>query len=195
MFKSITNFFKTKTAVAVAKSLSPEDQYTRAASEIIDKITELRTRHLTATQEAKDFRLKAQEKRNQKVQKDNLIKSMQAQSLPVETHVRLAILFQRTADAFDKRALELDTLVGSIETAVVELDNRRQDLSARLELLRESRAAQAMGINTEDDLIQEVGITNINVDDMLMRITTFTSEPEMQTTTSVEIQEYLDSLK
>ncbi|MGL4521465.1 MAG: hypothetical protein ACRCWQ_02770 [Bacilli bacterium] len=195
MLKKIASFIKTKLSVAIEKNTSLEDQYSEAANLIITQITELRQRHVDATAEESNLYRSIRLKQDQKDKKDKEILSIIANGGKPETHVKLAILYTRTIEAYRARQSELAVMKSSIDRTVVELDEHRQDLAVKLEYVRETQKANAMGINTEDDVIQIAGTTVVNVQDIMMRIETFTpGTTHDTTTTSTDISEYLATL-
>lgn len=192
--KNIAEFIRTKINSFVKKNTSIEDQYTKAAEQVISQITRLETAHVKSVSEEKRLRQYAKDKQVEARRKDNEIRMLMNQNVPVETHVKLAILYRRTADALNTKANELEKMRDEIKLAVVELDNSRLDLAAKLEFIRETRNAEALGISCSDDVIELAGLTKVDVNDVMMRIETFNGDKQTSVTIS-EIENYMNGLK
>lgn len=196
MFKKIANFVKTKLAVSVQKSLSVEEQYHAAADELIKKIFELKRRHATIGTEIANLEKTRVQKTEQRDRKIKEIKYLMKQGTNVETHAKLAMLYERHAEAITKRIAELQATRNAIDEAVVGLDDRRTDLAVKLELIRESRAAGELGINTEDDVFQLAELTSLDVEEVITRVQTFTGDSiDNSHVTNAEVAEFLERLK
>lgn len=192
--KNIAEFIRTKINSFVKKNTSIEDQYTKAAEQVISQITRLETAHVKSVSEEKRLRQYAKDKQAEARRKDNEIRMLMNQNVPVETHVKLAILYRRTADALNVKADELEKMRDEIKLAVVELDNSRLDLAAKLEFIRETRNAEALGISCSEDVIELAGLTKVDVNDVMMRIETFNGDKQTAVTIS-EIENYINGLK
>ncbi|UYD57487.1 hypothetical protein OFDDKENP_00111 [Aeromonas phage B614] len=192
--KNIANFIRTKIGTFVKKNTSVEDQYTKAADHVINQITKLETAHVKSVNEEKRLRRLAKEKEIEAIRKDDEIRVLLTRNVPVETQVKLAILYRRTADALNARADELAKMRDEIKVAVVELDNTRIDLAAKLEFIRETRNAEALGISCSEDVIEMAGLTKVDVNDVMMRIETFHGDKQTAVTVS-EVESYINSLK
>ena len=82
-----------------------------------------------------------------------------------------------------------------IEETVVKLDDQRLDLAVKLEYIRETRNASALGITSADDVIEIAELAKVDVQDIMMKVETFSgTQPGIETTTA-DVQEYLESLK
>lgn len=196
MFKKIAAFVKTKLSVAVQNSLTVEEQYHAAADELIKKIFELKKRHVTIGTEIGNLEKTRAAKEEQKERKVKEIKFLMKQGTNVETHAKLAMLYARHAEAIAKRIQELLAARDAIDEAVVDLEDRRVDLAVKLELIRETRAAGEMGVSTEDDVFQIAALTSLNVDEVIMRVQTFTGETvDNAHVSNAEVAEFLESLK
>lgn len=192
--KNIAEFIRTKINSFVKKNTSIEDQYAKAAEQVISQITRLETAHVKSVSEEKRLRQYAKDKQAEARRKDNEIRMLMNQNVPVETHVKLAILYRRTADALNAKADELEKMRDEIKLAVVELDNSRLDLAAKLEFIRETRNAEALGISCSEDVIELAGLTKVDVNDVMMRIETFNGDKQTAVTIS-EIENYINGLK
>lgn len=192
--KKVAEFIRTKLSTFVTKNTSVEDQYTQAANRIISEITKLETVHVKSVNEEKRLRKLAKEKEVQAATKDREIRKLVAENIPVVTHAKLAILYRRTATALSEKAEALVGMRAEIESAVVELDNQRQDLAVKLEYIRETRNAEALGITCGDDVIELAALTKVDINDVMMRIETFHGDKQTEVT-SVEVEDYINSLK
>ncbi|QAY01474.1 hypothetical protein ZPAH1_orf00046 [Aeromonas phage ZPAH1] len=192
--KSLWKFITTKINSFVTKNTSVEDQYASAADRLINEITRLRTVFVKSEREERRMRELASEKQKQAEAKDKEIRYLSQQGLPVTTHAKLAILFRRTAEALIKKADDLVGMRTEIAGAVVEMDNQRMDLAVKLEYIRETKAANALGITCADDVVELSALTKIDIDETLMRIETFQGDKQTEVT-SAEVQNYIDSLK
>ena len=74
--KKLVEFIRSKLGTAMAKNLSIEDQYTQAASTLIDKITELQTAHVKSVNEEKRIRELANEKDQLAASKEREIRKL-----------------------------------------------------------------------------------------------------------------------
>ena len=82
-----------------------------------------------------------------------------------------------------------------IEQKVVELDDARQDLAVKLEFIRETRSAAALGVATAEDVTEIAALAKVAVDDTLMKVDTFHTAEPGTVTTEADVEEYLASLK
>ena len=195
ILKKIVEFIRAKLFSAMENNLTVEQQYSAAASKLIDKITQLKTAHEKSKNEEVRVRRLAKEKEASAEKKEKEIRALMSQGVDVTTHAKLGILYRRTASALHKKAEDYKGMRSEIEAKVVELDDARIDLGAKLELIRETRAANDLGIASAEDVIEIAGLAKIDVEDTLMRVETFNGTQTGTETTSVDIQEYLDSLK
>lgn len=192
--KNIVEFVRTKIATFTKKNISVEDQYTKAAELVISQITKLETAHVKSVSEETRLRKLASDKATDASRKDDEIRILISRGVPVETQVKLAILYRRTSDALNARADELVKMRDEIKLAVVDLGNTRIDLAAKLELIRETRNAEALGISCAEDVIELAGLTKVDVNDVMMRIETFHGDRQTAVTLS-EVENYIASLK
>lgn len=195
ILKKIVEFIRAKLFTTMANNLTVEDQYASAASKLIDKITQLKVAHEKSKNEEIRVRRLAKEKDGAAVKKEKEIRALMAQGVDVTTHAKLGILYRRTASALHQKADDYKGMRSEIEAKVVELDDAREDLATKLELIRETRAANDLGVASAEDVIEIAGLAKIDVEDTLMRVETFNGTQHGTETTSVDIQEYLDSLK
>ena len=86
-------------------------------------------------------------------------------------------------------------MLTEIETTVVALDDQREDLKVKLEYIRETRAANSMGLDNVADIIESASLMKVDVQTTLSRIDTFNTTPVGIETTTADLQEYLESLK
>lgn len=191
--KNLWNFISTKLNSFFKKNLSAQDQMTAAAETLISEIKRLKTVFAKSETEEKRIRALVVEKTKQAAAKDEEIKRLVKEGLPVTTHAKLAILFRRTADALLAKADDLVTMRGEIAKAVVEMDNQRQDLAVKLEYIRETKAANELGITCTDDVVELAALTKIDIEDTMMRIETFNGDRQTEVT-SAEVQNYINSL-
>ncbi len=198
MLKKIVEFIRAKLGTFTARNTSVEDQYTAAANRLIDEIHKLRTRYETSKAEKVRLTKAANDKRERQASKEKEIKHFMATEpdRDLTMHVKLAILYRNTAAALDKKAAEIDGIQASIKEAVVKLDDERQNLSVKLEFIRESRAVNSMGIDSVEDVILSSGLTSVDVETILRRVDTFNGEqvPAEVQATSADVAEYLASL-
>lgn len=195
ILKKIVEFIRAKLGTFVARNTSVEDQYTDAANMLIDQITSLRTSHIKSVNEEKRIRNLAAEKITAAESKEKEIKRLISEGLPVGTHAKLGLLYRRTSDALIKKADEYVGMRTEIERRVVELDDARQDLAVKLEYIRETRSAAALGVATAEDVTEIAALTKVSIDKTLMQIDTFQSVEPATVTTEADVQEYLASLK
>lgn len=192
--KNVVEFVRTKIATWTKKNISVEDQYTKAADHVISQITKLETAHVKSVTEENRLRKLAGEKEIDAMRKDDEIRVLMSREVPVDTQVKLAILYRRTASALNARADELVKMRDEIKIAVVELGNTRIDLAAKLEFIRETRNAEALGISCSEDVIEMAGLTKVDVNDVMMRIETFQGDRQTAVTVS-EVENYIAGLK
>ena len=195
ILKKLVEFIRSKFGTFVAQNTSIEDQYTMAANRIIDEITKLRTTHVKSVNEEKRLLKLADEKDQAGASKEREIRRLLAEGAPVETLAKLGLLYRRTATALRAKAAEYKEMRAQIEQTVVKLDEQRLDLAVKLEYIRETRNANALGITSADDVIEIAELAKVDVQDIMMKVETFNgSQPGIETT-SADVQEYLDSLK
>lgn len=195
ILKKLVEFIRAKLGSFVARNTTVEDQYTEAANILIDKITMLRTSHVKSINEEKRIRALATEKTVLAEGKEKEIKRLLANGQPVGTHAKLGLLYRRTATALRSKAAEYKEMRAQIEQTVVKLDEQRLDLAVKLEYIRETRNANALGITSADDVIEIAELAKVDVQDIMMKVETFNgSQPGIETT-SADVQEYLNSLK
>ncbi|AHY25112.1 hypothetical protein AVV36_gp150 [Pectobacterium bacteriophage PM2] len=195
ILKKIAEFIRVKFGSFVARNVTVEDQYTKAANLLIDKITMLRTSHVKSINEEKRIRRLAEEKTALAESKEKEIRRLLANNQPVGTHAKLGLLYRRTSEALIKKADEYVAMRTEIEDKVVALDDARQDLAVKLEFIRETRSAAALGIATAEDVTEIASLTKVAVDDTLMKVDTFHSAEPGTVTTEADVEEYLASLK
>lgn len=65
----------------------------------------------------------------------------------------------------------------------------------KLEYIRETRAANSMGLDNVADIIESASLMKVDVQTTLSRIDTFNTTPVGIETTTADLQEYLESLK
>lgn len=199
MLKKLVEFIRAKFATFFSRNMTVEDRYNQAANSLIDEIHKLRTRFETSKAEKVKLTKLAAEKRTREESKRKEIKHLLETdpTVDVTMHAKLAILYKNTAEALDKKALEIDAIQQSIKEAVVELDNQRQNIAVKLEFIREARSANSMGIDSVEDVVLSAGLTNVDVETILRRVDTFNGEqiPAEIQTTSADVAEYLASLK
>lgn len=193
--KKLVEFIRSKLGTAMAKNLSIEDQYTQAASTLIDKITELQTAHVKSVNEEKRIRALADEKDQLAASKEREIRKLIADGADVQVHAKLGLLYRRTAKQLRKKADDYVEMRNEIKLKVKELDDSRQELAVKLEYIRETRKVSALGIATADDVVEIAALTKIDIEDTLMRVETFKGPQVGVDTTSADIEEYINSLK
>lgn len=197
ILKKIVEFIRIKLGAFMTKNTSVEDQMTHAAEQIISEVHKLKTRHVTATREINDKTKAAAEKDAQAESKEKEIRRILAENpnADVQTHAKLGLLYRRTAEALRNKAAELKQMLTEIETTVVALDDQREDLKVKLEYIRETRAANSMGLDNVADIIESASLMKVDVQTTLSRIDTFNTTPVGIETTTADLQEYLESLK
>ncbi|ADO19487.1 hypothetical protein VR20_138 [Escherichia phage vB_EcoM_VR20] len=193
--KKLVEFIRSKLGTAMAQNLSIEDQYTKAASTLIDKITELQTAHVKSVNEEKRIRELANEKDQLAASKEREIRKLIADGADVQVHAKLGLLYRRTAKQLRKKADDYVEMRNEIKLKVKELDDSRQELAVKLEYIRETRKVSALGIATADDVVEIAALTKIDIEDTLMRVETFKGPQVGVDTTSADIEEYINSLK
>lgn len=194
ILKKIFEFIRTKLGTAIAKNTSVEDQYTLGANRIIDEITKLRTTHVKSVNEEKRLRTLAKEKDSLAESKEREIRNLHQQGVDVTTHAKLGLLYRRTSAALTAKADEYVGMRAQIEETVVKLDDQRQDLAVKLEYIRETRNASALGISSADDVIEIANLAKVDVDAIIMKVDTFSGAQPGTETTSADVEEYLASL-
>lgn len=195
--KSVLNFVRSKISTAVAKNITVEDQYTDAANQLIDKIKSLRQRYVTSKSEITRLEDLAKQKDQQGASKEREIRALLADNKDanVVTHAKLGLLYRRTAEALRVKTVKLVEMQSQIAQTVVELDEQRQDIAVKLEFIRESKAANSMGLDTSESVVELAELTKIDIDTILMRVDTFNGSDPAMTTTSADVTDYINSLK
>ncbi|ARW57559.1 hypothetical protein [Serratia phage X20] len=198
ILKKIVEFIRAKLGTFISHNTSIEDQYTVAANRIIDKIDQLRKRHVTSKKEIIRLNKLAEEKDQNAATKEREIRHIltTSPSTDVTTHAKLGLLYRRTAGALRVKATELVAMQEEIERTVVALDDQRADLAVKLEFIRESNAANSMGLSTAEDIVETAELAKVDVDTIISRIDTFNgSNATGVETTSADVAEYIESLK
>ncbi|ARB05923.1 hypothetical protein fHeYen901_150 [Yersinia phage fHe-Yen9-01] len=195
--KSVLNFVRSKISTVVSKNTTVEDQYTDAANQLIDKIKSLRQRYVTSKSEITRLEDLANQKDKQGASKEREIRALLADNKDanVVTHAKLGLLYRRTAEALRSKTVKLVEMQTQIAQTVVELDEQRQDIAIKLEFIRESKAANSMGLDTSESVIELAELTKIDIDTILMRVDTFNGSDPAMTTTSADVTDYINSLK
>lgn len=191
--KTIIEYIKNKPIFATNKTTSNEERYTIAANRIIDEITKLEKAHTKSINEEKRLRKMAEEKLADANKKDREIRAKIKNGMPVETLAKLAILYRRSSDVLTKKADDLVEMRIEIAKTVVELDNTRQDLAAKLELIRATKSAEELGIVSADDVVELASLTKIDINDIMMRIETFGGEKTVEVN-DFEVESYIKSI-
>ncbi|BBC78195.1 Hypothetical protein KNT65_gp147 [Escherichia phage EcS1] len=198
ILKKIVEFIRSQLSFFMTKHTTIEQQYAEAANKIIDKINQLRKRYATSKKEISRLKALADEKDQNAASKEREIRHlMQTQpTVDVTTHAKLGLLYRRTAAALRTKASELVAMQEEIERTTVALDDQRADLAVKLEFIRESNAANSMGLSTADDIIETAELAKVDVDTIISRIDTFNgSNATGVESTSADLAEYLESLK
>lgn len=193
--KKIVEFIRTKLDSAMAKNLSVEEQYTAAAAKLLDKIKDLKTASVKSINEEKRIRELVIEKNRQAESKEREIRKLLSEGQDVTMHAKLGLLYRRTAEQLTTKADGYAEMRIEIAKKVVELDDARQELAVKLEYIRETRAANALGISTADDVVEIAALTKVDIEDTLARVETFNGNISGVETTSADVQEYINSLK
>lgn len=193
--KKIVEFIRSKLGTAMERNISIEDRYTEAANTIIDKITELRNKNVLSINEEKRLRDMAADKDRLADSREREIKRILREGGDVTTHAKLGLLYRRTAEALRMKADEYVEMRAQIRQTVIELDDKRMDLKVKLEYIRETRSANALGISTAEDVVEIAKLTEIKIDDTLMKVETFHSADPGTETTQADVEEYINSLK
>lgn len=197
ILKKLVEFIRSKLGTFVVRNTTIEDQYTEAANSVINEIHKLRTRHVTATKEIVAKRNLAAENDAKAESKEKEIRHLMetSPSTDVTTLAKLGLLYRRTATALRGKADELVEMKSEIERTVVVLDDQRKDLAVKLEFIRETQKANAMGLDTGADIIESAELAKVDVQTIISRIDTFNTTPAGVETTSADVAEYLASLK
>ncbi|AFN39471.1 hypothetical protein [Aeromonas phage AS-yj] len=191
--KQIWAFITAKILTFTTKNVTVEDQYTGAAERIINEITRLRTAHVKSIKEEKRLRSLAEEKTNLAVKKENEIRGLLKKGVNVESHGKLGILYRRTSEALTKKADEFVGMRSEIEVATVRLNDQLNDLQVKLEFIRETKAANELGVASAEDVVEAAALVDIDVSEVLTRVNTFTGDKVTQVS-DIEVQDYIDSL-
>lgn len=195
ILKKIVEFIRAKLGTAIANNTTVEDQYTHGANLIIDKIKQLKISHVKSINEEKRIRALADEKNALALSREKEIRRLLVEGVDVTTHAKLGLLYRRTAEALIKKADDYVGMRKEIEAKVVELDDKRLDLAVKLEYIRETRSANALGIATAEDVIEIASLAKVEVEDTLMKVETFNSSIPGTETTSADVADYIASLK
>lgn len=193
--KKLVEFIRSKFGSFVVRNTSIEDQYTNAATLIIDEIHKLRQTHIKSVNEEKRLIGLADEKDQLAGSKEREIRRLISTGANVDTHAKLGLLYRRTAEALRAKASGYSAMREEIERTVVSLDDQRADLAVKLEYIRETRSANALGISTADDVIELAELAKNDVKTIIMKVDTFNSAVPGTETTTADIQDYIASLK
>lgn len=173
-FKNIANFFTTKTNTAVKRALSAEDQYTKAATIIIDKIDSLRKADVNSTAEVAKLKKSIKEHRGHAatVEESIRISLANGQTVPQAKYV-LALQRNKIADALEAKIESLEGMKVNIAVKVVELDDKLEEIKANLEVIRLTEETDKLGIQMPEDVNRIADIAMIDVDTIMTEVETF----------------------
>lgn len=193
--KKLFAWFNTKSTAAMTKTISAEEQYRAALVTIIDKIKEYREISINAEKKAKELRASASDKRLRVEAIDKEIRAKKAKGFDTTSLARLAVLNVKTIKFLEAKAQELEDSKPKICAAVVALDQKREDLKIQLEIAEELKKAQSLGIETAVNIEFDSQLVNVNIDDTVMRVETFTPTGADVGVSQSEIDEYLENIK
>lgn len=191
------DLLKVKRSAFVAKNMSVEESLIHAADLVISEIKKLSIRYYTAEAEVSDLNSKISAEKERHSDKERNLKFLISKNDPsVKEKARLVLLLAKVVKRLESTRDEKLAMMESIKEAGKQLKQQQETLADRLELVRETNRAESMGISTEADVKEAVGITTVTVDDILMRLETFKgtgkSGDEVE---NVDVEEYLASLK
>lgn len=192
----LLDLFKVKRSAFVAKNMSVEDSLIHAADLVITEITKLSTRYFTAESELADLDQKIEEEKSRHYDKERNLKYLISKNDPsVKDKARLVLLLAKVIKRLEQQRDDKKALMKSLIEAGKQLKEQQASLADRLELVRETQRAESMGIVDTSDVNEAVGVTTVKVDDILMRIDTFKGKTLTEEVESVDVEQYLDSLK
>ena len=191
------DMFKIKRSAIIAKSISPEESLIHAADLVISEIKKLSTRYHTAETEVYTLEKKLRDEKRRHYDKENVLKRLIEKDDPsIKDKARLVILLAKVIKRLEEEISAKRAMMQQLVEAGKQLKAQQESLADRLEYVREMNRAKALGINTEADVKEAVGITTVTVDDILMRIETFSGKnatgDEIE---SIDVEDYLNSLK
>lgn len=196
MLKKLIQFLKTKLNAFFNKNVSVEERYAEAANSIIDEITKLRIAREKSINEEKRVLAVAKEKREKAESRENTIREMiKNGDNNVQTHVKLGLLLRQSEKVLNERAAEYPAMRDKIDETVSELNDTLEDYAVKLEYIRETQAAGTLGISTADDVVESANLVKIEVDEIVMRVKTFSGDVVGSVeSTKYDQEQYLKSI-
>lgn len=196
IFKNIKSFFSTKVNTAVKNGLTKEDQYTKAATIIIDKIHELQQVDARSAAEIERLERKIREHEHRASQISGEIRIMKREDRVVpDAKYLLALQNTKIAEALKQRVEDTKTVVKNITTTVIELDDKLEEIKANLEFIRNSKESLALGIELPEDVTSTTNLAIADVNKLMMEVDTFIGGTNPVDVTSSDLAMFKDSFK
>lgn len=193
----LKNFLKTKTSAFFAKRIDSEESLTHAADIIITEITALSKRYYQAENQISNLKSEIFNESARLEKRESQIKRAMEENNPNVTEIaKIGLTLRTIIEAKKANVKRLEEMKASLLAAGKELETQRNNLSYKLELIRETNRAKSMGINTESDVKELLGATTADVKDILMRVETFKGiGNDNSEASSLDLKDYLESLK
>lgn len=193
----LSNFFKTKFSAFAARNLSAEESITRATDLIITQITTLSERYHTANAEISKLEASIREEKQNLAEREEKVIFAQKKNLPnVKELAQIALTNKKIIVNKENRKAQLEQMVVTITDAGKELRSQYDILKSKLELVKENERARGMGINTESDVEEMVGLTDTEVKDIMMRVDAFKGiGSDLSSADDIDVERYLETLK
>ncbi len=198
MFKKIAEFFKVKAEAAMIKNTSIEEQYQAASLQIIDEIKRLKVRHATSKLNVTKFTKLAEEKDEARAKVDKEIIHLRKTSpeTDVSTRIKLALLHKHSASNYRNQVEEEKAMQLEIEASVRKLDDTKDDLAIRLELIRATEAAREQGMENVAEIVHFTDIAQINVESTLDKVRVLKGDDQTSVSIgSADLADYLAELE
>ena len=193
----LTNFIKTKASAFFARNTSAEQSITRATDLIITQITTLSERYHTAQNEISKLEKSVREETSNLKEREEKVIYARDNNLPnIKELAQIALTVKKIIVSKENRIKELQDMTVQITEAGKELRSKYDILKSKLELAKETERARSMGINTDADVNQMIGLTKTEVEDIMMRVDAFKGiGSDISTADDIDIVRYLASLK
>lgn len=113
---------------------------------------------------------------------------------PMRSEAMIILHRRRVGNALKARAQELEETVKKLNSAIIQLGDRFDEVRGDLELVKVQKETQSLGVALPEDVEYQSNMINIDVDDMIRGID-ISGKPNLDTgATSLEADNYLASL-
>ena len=179
ILKMIVEYIRAKFATFYANSITPTDAYNRSVIELNNKITELHTVDITATNKIKDASAKAQNHRKTHANKEKEILLLIEKGHDADdVMIQLALQHKVMAEGYEKRVTELQESQIKARQSVAILGRELDRAAAGLELAKMKDEARKQGMSTPEEVEESAKLTVLNVDHVIREVNALCGQKE-----------------